>query len=149
MWIIAVSEGFFFFNFSTFHMFFSDLVPGVSGLDPMWVRWLQIGHIRTVFFKHLIYWMPDTRKWNTIRKLYFTKIIQISTLIRKFSNLFYFFKYFFATNSFWLISSQNKVVQWKPDITGMVGPELKSCYSRSLLHPKSRETRTDEQITDF
>jgi len=34
-------------------------------------------------------------------------------------------------------------VQWKPDITGMVGPEQKSCYSRSLLHPKSREKRTD------
>ena len=34
-------------------------------------------------------------------------------------------------------------IQWKPDITGMVGPEQKSCYSRSLLHPKSRETRTD------
>ena len=34
-------------------------------------------------------------------------------------------------------------VQWKLDITGMVGPEQESCYSRSLLHPKSRETRTD------
>ena len=29
-------------------------------------------------------------------------------------------------------------LQWKPDITGMVGPEQKSYYSRSLLHPKSR-----------
>ena len=36
-----------------------------------------------------------------------------------------------------------KIIQWKPYITGMVGPEQKSCYSRSLRHPKSRETRTD------
>ena len=41
------------------------------------------------------------------------------------------------------IKKNSGLIQWKLDITGMVGPEQKSCYSRSLLHQKSRETRTD------
>ena len=46
-------------------------------------------------------------------------------------------------NATFFLSEKLQFVHWKPDITGMVGPEQKSLYSRSLLHPKSRETRTD------
>ena len=39
-------------------------------------------------------------------------------------------------NGFDFILFISKNVQWKPDITGMVGPEQNACYSRSLLYPK-------------
>ena len=39
-------------------------------------------------------------------------------------------------------------VQWKPDITGMVGPEQKACYSRSLLYPKSLRPTNRQCVND-
>ena len=40
------------------------------------------------------------------------------------------------------------LIQWKPDITEMVGPEQKACYSRSLLYPKLLRPTNTQCIND-